>query len=189
MELSRSESSIPKLFIILGLMLLVIGLVFGIAGGIQYIIPGWMKAYLSFEKVRPLHVSSMVFWIIAGVCGGAMTYMAQHSKRSFSESGLRIQFLLFLSAVVFILVSYISGHFGGREYWEFPPVLALLIIASWLVFLINFLRTMRGFRNQPVYVWMWLTGLCFFLFTFLESYLWLLPYFNTHIVNDMTIQW
>lgn len=189
MELSRSESSIPKLFIILGLMLLVIGLVFGIAGGIQYIVPGWMKAYLSFEKVRPLHVSSMVFWIIAGVCGGAMTYMAQHSKRPFSESGLRIQFLLFLSAVVFILGSYISGHFGGREYWEFPPVLALLIIASWLVFLINFLRTMRGFRNQPVYVWMWLTGLCFFLFTFLESYLWLLPYFNTHIVNDMTIQW
>jgi nitric oxide reductase subunit B len=36
---------------------------------------------------------------------------------------------------------------------------------------------------------MWLTGIVFFLFTYLESYLWLLPYFRNNIINDMTVQW
>jgi nitric oxide reductase subunit B len=36
---------------------------------------------------------------------------------------------------------------------------------------------------------MWFTGIVFFLFTFLESYLWIFPYFRNNIINDMTIQW
>lgn len=36
---------------------------------------------------------------------------------------------------------------------------------------------------------MWLTGLFFFLFTYMESYLWLFPYFRNNVINDMTVQW
>lgn len=36
---------------------------------------------------------------------------------------------------------------------------------------------------------MWLTGIIFFLFTYLESNLWLIPYFRDSLVKDMTIQW
>ena len=38
-------------------------------------------------------------------------------------------------------------------------------------------------------MWMWMSGAAFFLFTFLESYLWLIPFFRSTIVADMTIQW
>jgi nitric oxide reductase subunit B len=36
---------------------------------------------------------------------------------------------------------------------------------------------------------MWLTGGVFFLFTFLESYLWVFPFFRNNVIKDMTIQW
>jgi nitric oxide reductase subunit B len=36
---------------------------------------------------------------------------------------------------------------------------------------------------------MWLTGTIFFMFTFLENYLWLIPYFRSHVITDMTVQW
>lgn len=97
--------------------------------------------------------------------------------------------MLFLFSILCILVSYCLGIFGGREYWEFTPSLAIPVVAAWLLFLYNFIRSAGSFKQQPVYVWMWLTGIIFFLFTFLESYLWLIPGFRSSIVTDMTIQW
>lgn len=188
--LSSETREFPKSFIVLGLFVLAFGLLAGLTGGLQYIIPGFMKHHLSFERVRPMHVSAMVFWIILSASGGALTYMLQHNPRGrYSLSLLKIQFVLFSIAIIAILVSYCHGVFGGREYWEFPPVISLLIISAWIIFIINFLKGIGSMKNQPVFVWMWVTGLFFFLFTFLESYLWLLPWFGNNVVNDMTIQW
>lgn len=179
-----------KLFILTGLLLLSVGMMFGLIGMLQYLIPGFLKQYLSFEKIRPLHVSSVVFWIIFGAIGSVINYVQQYTGRViYSQRLVNIQWALFVGTTILILVSYCLGMFGGREYWEFPPVLALPIIAGWLLFSFNVIKSMPTFRHQPVYVWMWLTGVVFFLFTFLESYLWVFPYFRNNIVNDMTIQW
>lgn len=165
-------------------------MIWGVTGGLQYLLPGFLKPYLSFEKIRPLHVSSVVFWIILGAMGAVLSYLQQHSgKKRYSARLLKIQFILFAVTIPVILVSYCAGIFGGREYWEFHPWLSLPITAGWILFLINFLRSVGNLKNQPVYVWMWLTGIVFFLFTFLESYLWVFPYFRKHVITDMTIQW
>lgn len=191
MEPSNSNAiTTPKFFIIAGLLLLATGMVWGLTGGLQYLLPGFLKQYLSFEKVRPLHVSSVVFWIILSAIGGVSTYIQQHTgKTLYSKKLIKIQFLLFAISILIILCSYLFGKFGGREYWEFHPILALPIVISWILFLINVAKSIGSLKNQPVYIWMWLTGVIFFLFTFLESYLWLFPYFRNNIVNDMTIQW
>ena len=188
--LSRNKIATTKLFIVVALFLLAIGMVFGLTGGFQYIIPGFLKQYLSFEKVRPLHVSSVVFWIIIAAMGSVLTYVQEHNGRKLRFPVLmKLQLAVFIFSVIAILVSYCLGIFGGREYWEFPPILSLPIIVGWILFLINFFGTIGSLKNQPVYVWMWLTGIIFFLFTFLESYLWIFPYFRNNVVNDMTIQW
>ncbi|MBI2729552.1 MAG: cbb3-type cytochrome c oxidase subunit I [Sphingobacteriales bacterium] len=191
MELLNSKQvTTPKLFIIAGLLLLVTGMLWGLTGGLQYLVPGFLKQYLSFEKVRPLHVSSVVFWIIFAAMGGALTYLQQHTGRKiYSPLLIRIQFGVFIFSIMVILISYCAGVFGGREYWEFHPLLALPIALAWVLFLVNFIRSIGSFKKQPVYVWMWLTGIVFFLFTFLESYLWIFPYFRNNVVNDMTVQW
>jgi nitric oxide reductase subunit B len=179
-----------KLFVLAGLILLAVGMLFGLIGALQYILPGFLKQFLSFEKIRPLHVSSVVFWIIFAATGTVITYLQEYTaKKIYSVLLLKIQLVLFILSVIAILVSYCLGIFGGREYWEFPPILALPILVAWLLFFYNFIRSIGPLKGQPVYVWMWLTGIVFFLFTFLESYLWIFPAFRNNIITDMTIQW
>ena len=186
----NTKLTTSKFFIIFGLVLLAFGLIFGWIGALQYVLPGFLKEYLSFEKIRPLHVSSVIFWIIISAMGVVLCYVQQHSsKQIYSPTLLRFQLGIFMVSILSILISYCSGVFGGREYWEFPPMLALPILVGWVMFIVNFFKTVDSFKNQPVYVWMWITGCFFFLFTFIESYLWVFPYFRSNVVNDITIQW
>ena len=139
-----------KLFILTGLLLLSVGMMFGLIGMLQYLIPGFLKQFLSFEKIRPLHVSSVVFWIIFGAIGSVINYVQQYTGRViYSQRLVNIQWALFVGTTILILVSYCLGMFGGREYWEFPPVLALPIIAGWLLFSFNVIKSMPTFRHQP----------------------------------------
>ncbi len=187
---AKNKKLTPHLFLLAAIILLAAGMLFGVTGGLQYVINGFLKETLSFDKVRPLHVSSIVFWIILGAVGSVMTYVQQHTGRKLYSPGLaNIQFMVFACTIVSILISYVYGVFGGREYWEFNPWFALPLVIGWMMFLINFIASIGTMRNQPVYVWQWMTGVVFFLFTFLESYLWIFPYFRNNIINDMTVQW
>ncbi len=191
MEVSKSnKTAIASKFILLGLLLLIFGMSFGLLGSLQYLIPGFAKPILSFDQVRPLHVSSIVFWIISGAIGTMFSYLQDYNATPlYSKLLLKIQFILFLITFILICSSYILSIFGGREYWEYPPILGIPILVSWILLLINFFKSLGTLKNQPVYIWMWLTGCVFFLFTFLESYLWLFPFFRNHFIHDLTIQW
>lgn len=187
---SSNGNNLPKYFLLTGLFLLVIGMFYGVVGGFQYLIQGFLKSFLSFDKVRPLHVSSVVFWIILGASGSVLSYMQEHTGKGLRWPELAtIQFVIFVVSIFAILFSYVFGQFGGREYWEFNPWFSLPITISWIMFGINFIASLGSLKNQPVYVWQWLTGVAFFLFTFLESYLWVIPYFRNNVINDMTVQW
>jgi nitric oxide reductase subunit B len=98
-------------------------------------------------------------------------------------------FYLFTISFVGILISYCFGIFGGREYWEFHPAFSIPITIGWIIFIIVFLSNFKTLKNQPVYIWMWFTGVLFFLFTYVESKLWLIPDIRNHLIKDMTIQW
>lgn len=190
MERLKVHKIIPtKWFLSAGLVLLLAGMFFGVIGGLQYVMPGFLKTYLSFEKVRPLHVTSVVFWILLAAMGSVLHYTRAYTGKLFSMTLLRIQWIILAITILLILISYSLGQFGGREYWEFPPLLAVPILIGWLLFVINFTKSIHTFKKQPVYVWMWLTGAIGFLFIFSESYLWLMPYFQQDVVRDMTVQW
>ncbi|QQR94961.1 MAG: cbb3-type cytochrome c oxidase subunit I [Bacteroidota bacterium] len=69
------------------------------------------------------------------------------------------------------------------------------MLVTWLLFVANMLLTLKRYYNSntlifsKVYIWMWLTGMFFFLLTFLESYLWLFSFFSNNLVRDITVQW
>jgi nitric oxide reductase subunit B len=177
-------------FIFLGMLALCLGAFFGCVGSLQYIIPGFLNE-VPFFKSRPLHVSLIVAWIFLCSIGGIYYFLPRYCNLPlFSTKLSRIHFWIFLITGIIILACYIAGKFGGREYWEFPPILAIPIIISWIFFGINFFKTVANKTGSwPVYLWMWGTGIFFFLFTFCESYLWIFPYFNNSIVRDITVQW
>lgn len=178
-----------KQFIVLALFLLSIGLIAGVLSGLIYIVPQFLKESLGFISLRPLHVSSVMFWIIIGATGCVYSGMWYLARKPVVKVLSKIQMAMWLIALIGIYGSYLTGNFGGREYWEFNPVWALPIALSWVVFLIGFISMAKTIKRWPVYVWMWLTGIVFFLFIFSENYLWIFPYFRDNFVTDMTIQW
>ena len=173
----------------IALILLLLGLFFGHLASETYRMNEAKDGVLGFLSLRPLHVSSAYLGIITGGLG--LLSLALQKKRQ-TPFGTRLQQLhlfLWVFALLGIFYSYFTGDFGGREYWEFNPVWALPIFLSFIIFLVFYLHQIGFSIKWPVYYWMWLTGIIFFIFTFIENYLWIFPYFRQHFIADMTIQW
>ena len=185
------QNRLPFLFIECALIALLIGLFFGVVGGLQYVLPEFLKDSLGFNKTRPLHVTLVITWIFTAAIGGIYYYLPRISGRKiFSLFLMELHFFSLLVTGTAILICYFLGKFGGREYLEFPPILALPMLFTWILFALNFFLTIsKNVKEWPIYLWMWTTGICFFAFTFGESYLWKIAFFRDNIVRDVTIQW
>ena len=166
------------------------GALFGVIGSWQHVLPGVVDA-IPFVKSRPLHVSLVIAWIFLAAIGGVYHYLPRmagvplHSKRL-----AQVHLLIFIGTGCAVVVSYFLGRFGGREYWEFPPVLGIPIALGWILFAYNFFRTVAHRKGPwPVHLWMWSTGVAFFLITYAEANLYLFPGFNGNMVRELTVQW
>ncbi len=187
----------------LALVSLLAALFFGCIGAFQYIMPELLRDSFPFYKIRPLHVSLIVAWIFLASVGGIYHALPRILQKPLYSNKLAIwHYWIFLITGVVIIISYLFGYFGGREYWAFSPILAIPIIISWFFLIINFFTTIKGYRIElcedkngtsklvwPVYIWMWATGIIFFFLTFIEAYLWLIPYFRENIIGELTVQW
>ncbi len=184
----KKETSIY--FILFAILALLGGVLFGIIGAFQFIFPGFFD-WIPFIKCRPLHVSLVIAWIFLSAVGGIYYYLPRYCNVNlFSVKLQKIHLWVFILTGILVISSYLMGKFGGREYWEFPPVLAIPIILSWILFGFNYFKTVfTKTEPWPVYLWMWGTGIFFFLFTYLESNLWVFSYFRDHLVRDITVQW
>lgn len=131
---SVNPNRITGYFYLLSLCLLLLGLAFGLLASLQYVFPGFIREYLSFERTRPLHVSPVIFWIIITAAGTVFNYLSQHIRHNiYSGKLLSVSLLLFGTTLLLILILYLNGIFGGREYWEFPPFLAIPIGLGWVL--------------------------------------------------------
>ncbi len=188
---SGSVLRLPVFFISLSLIFLFFGLLLGILGSFQYIFPLWLRESLPFSRIRPLHVSLVISWIFTASTGGIYFYIQEYlGKKLYSERLGWLHFILLTIVSLSTIITYASGKFGGREYLEFPAWLGLPLILYWLLFMFNFFKTLNiKLKTAPIYIWMWATGLIFFLITFLESQLWLLSFFGENLIRDTTVQW
>ncbi|MBP6334314.1 MAG: cbb3-type cytochrome c oxidase subunit I [Bacteroidia bacterium] len=182
---------LSSFFVNIALILFFVGLFFGVLGSFQYIFPEWMRNTFPFSRIRPLHVSMVISWIFTAASGGIYFFIREYTgKKLYSETMAWVHAILLLFVLTGTFSAYSLGKFGGREYLEFPAWIGVPLIAYWLLFMFNFFQSMKSaFRNAPVYIWMWSTGLIFFLITFLESQLWLLNFFGDNIVRDTVVQW
>jgi nitric oxide reductase subunit B len=181
--------SVHRHIIRFALMLLILGLIFGLAGAFAF--NGEKRiGWLPFERLRPLHVSCVVFWIISAAVGGLIYYIRDFQQKGSKSFWVSAFTWLWIVTVLTILGSFLLGRFGGREYWEYPPGLSAGILAAWICFIVFFISTgVLKVKDKPVYLWMWATGIFFFLITFLESNLWQIAWFRENIIRDITVQW
>jgi len=184
------KKEISIYFIVFAMLALLGGVLFGIIGAFQFIIPGFFKS-IPFIQCRPLHVSLVIAWIFLSSIGSIYYYLSHYCNVTLYSNRMPVMHLwIFIGAGFLVLVAYLAGIFGGREYWEFPPILAIPILISWILFGLNFFKTVfKKTDPWPVYIWMWGTGIFFFFFTYVESNLWVFPYFRDNLVRDITVQW
>ena len=188
--IARENDLLGLNFVRLGILSLGIGMFFGVIGGFQFLFPEFLQELL-FTKTRPIHVSMVVSWIFLGAIGGIYFYLPrQQNLKLWSPGAVNVHFWVFIITGLAILFSYLSGKFGGREYFEFPAALSIPIFLTWIMFGVNYFKTVRQEKEPwPVYYWMWGTGIVFFFITFCEAYLWLIPYFRESMIREIIVQW
>jgi nitric oxide reductase subunit B len=185
------KDKIPFAFITLGLLALLGGAFIGCLLGFQYVSPEFLKDEIPFNRLRPMHVSTVVGWIILTATGGVYYYISKvHHLKIYAPKLAKTHLILFILCMIGIYISYLTGNMGGREYLAYLPLISIPVFLGWVLFGINYFKTLKGkIKGWPVYLWMWGTGIVFMLIHFTEAHLWLLPYFRENFVRDLTVQW
>ena len=151
-------------FLRTALVLLLLALCLGCLSALVYLFPDFLKNGLGFVSLRPLHVSSALVWILLAASGAVYVALNLLTKNDLNRKWQGISYILWLFGMAGVFYSYFNQKFGGREYWELPPIWSEFILAAWLFFVFNVIKALRTLKDWPVYAWMWLTGAVFFLF-------------------------
>jgi len=181
----------PFYFIAAGLMSLLLGLLCGLLAGFQYVVPDFIKQALPFTALRPLHTLFVVSWVLLTAIGGIYYYLSRNSnEKPTNQLLVKTHFWIFILTGLGIALSYLFRNFAGKEYLEFPIYFYFPIVSGWLLFGINYFKTLAAtFKTWPVYYWMWATGIVMMIYHFTEAHLWLLPYFKSHFIQNTALQW
>lgn len=180
-----------KRFLQFALILLIATLLFGALSAFAFIFPETFNKGLPFYQLRPFHVSSALFWILTASCGCILLFKNEiFPNAPINKRREQVFMVIWASGILIAFCCYAFKKFGGREYWVFPPVLNVVFLAGWLVFISAYFSALfRSKGRMPLYVWMWATGIVFFLITFIEQNLWLIPWFRSSFLKEITIQW
>ena len=110
---SYTSDKAAKAFLVLALSYLLFGLILGVIGGFQYILPPLLKDRLSFQQTRPLHVYLVIAWIFTGAQAVIYYYIPRIANRPlYWQQGIWLHFTLQLAVSLFIITSFFLGYFG-----------------------------------------------------------------------------
>jgi len=179
------------IFLIASLLVLLLGVFFGLFASLQYVLPDFLKESIPFNKMRPLHTTTVISWIILAATGSIYFFISKVENLSlFSFKLQKTHLVIFILTGIGIYGSLFFGKMEGREYLAYTPMLTIPILIGWLLFGINYFTTIRkSVINWPVYYWMWGTGIVFMMYHLSEAYLWLIPSFRAHFIKDTIVQW
>ncbi|MCZ6869075.1 MAG: cbb3-type cytochrome c oxidase subunit I, partial [Gammaproteobacteria bacterium] len=183
------------MFIRGGLIAMAVTLVGGILSAfysVPALAPSFQSIGLDLRQLRPIHTAFASAWIFLGGVAVVHRWLQDHGGAATAGDRwrLRIQVGSWAIAGSGILVTLAMGIGSGREYVGFHPVFSVFILLGWICFVWNFFRVAGpDFFERPLYVTMWGVGMIFFMVTFVEQHLYLLPSFFGNPVQDLQVQW
>ena len=183
------------MFIRGGLIAMAITLLGGILSALYSVpalAPSFQSIGLDLRQLRPIHTAFAAAWIFLGGVAVVHRWLQDHGGVATAGDRwrLRIQVGSWAIAGLGILVTLAMGIGSGREYVGFHPVFSVFILLGWICFVWNFFRVAGpDFFERPLYLTMWGVGMLFFVVTFVEQHLYLLPSFFGNPVQDLQVQW
>ncbi|MEK7832006.1 MAG: cbb3-type cytochrome c oxidase subunit I, partial [Acidobacteriota bacterium] len=113
--------------------------------------------YLTYGRLRPLHVNGMLFgWLLAADMG-LMYYTVPRlcGVRLWSEKLGIATAALWNFIILGAVVSTIMGWNQGWEYAELPTFLDVLVVIAWVMFGANIFMTVATRKYAQMYVTIW----------------------------------
>ena len=183
------------MFIRGGLIAIGITIVFGLFGALYSIpalAPYFQSVGVDMRQLRPIHTAFAASWIFLGGVAVVHRWLQDHGGPATpgDRLRLRIQILSWAVAGAGILLTLILRVGSGREYVGFHPIFSAFILLGWLCYCWNFFRVAGpGFFRRPLYLTMWGVGMLFFIVTFLEQHVYLIPSIFGNPTQDLQVQW
>jgi nitric oxide reductase subunit B len=183
------------MFIRGGLIAMAVTLVGGILSALYSVpalAPSFQSVGLDLRQLRPIHTTFASAWIFLGGVAVVHRWLQDHGgvATAGDRLRLRVQVLSWSAAGIGILVTLALGIGSGREYVGFHPIFSALILTGWLCYAWNFFRVAGPrFFERPLYVTMWGVGMLFFVVTFVEQHLYLIPAVFENPLQDLQVQW
>jgi len=138
-------------FFIVGIIALIIAA--------KFVMPEFMgtTSWLTYGRMRPLHVNGMLFgWLLCADMGLTFYIVPRLcGTRLWSEKLGVATGILWNVIILGAVVSLLAGRNKGWEYAELETALSVLVVVAWLMFTGNILMTVAKRKYQAMYVSIW----------------------------------
>ena len=155
-------------YILAALALFAAQVTFGLVAGYIYVDPNFLSETLPFNRVRMVHTSSLIVWLLLGFFGAAYFLIPDEAERDIHSPLLAyVQLAILLVGGAGAVIGYLFGVHEGREFLEQPLWVKLGIVVAALIFLFNvtvtFLKGRKTAISGVLLLGLWGVAL-FFLF-------------------------
>jgi cytochrome c oxidase cbb3-type subunit 1 len=119
-------------------------------------------SWLTYGRMRPLHVNGMLFgWLLAADMG-LVYYVVPRlcGVKLWSEKLGVFTAVVWNIIILGAVVSLLAGRNHGLEYAELELPLNVLVVVAWVSFGANILMTIASRKHQAMYVTIWYTMGC-----------------------------
>jgi cytochrome c oxidase cbb3-type subunit I/II len=113
--------------------------------------------WTTFGRLRPVHTNAAIFAFAANGVFAGIYYSTQRllKTRMYSDLLSKIHFWGWQLAIVLAAITLPLGYTVGKEYAELEWPIATLVNIIWVVFAVNYFRTLRIRRVRHIYVAIW----------------------------------
>ena len=189
--LSRAWREEPSstLFLLSSVVFFVITTLVGLLVATKFVYPEFMGniSWLTFGRLRPLHINGVLFgWLLAadmGLCFYLVPRLC--GNRLWSEKLGIANALLFDLIILGAVYTTTAGITQGMEYAELPLVLDVGVVVAWLMFGANVFGTVATRKHEKMYASTWyiMGAVIWTAFVYLAGNIATIPFTGTNQAN------
>jgi cytochrome c oxidase cbb3-type subunit I len=162
--LTDEPGSSTRRFILSGVFWLIVPVFIGLfmaillyAPPVQLLEPMWLRPYINFGRIRPLHVNVAIFGWLSMIYAGAMLYLTPRltGTKLWSERLGNLTVVLWNLFVVSLVITLPLGLNTGRKYAEVVYPLKVLFLILFILLAINIWMTVLRRQEKQLYVSVW----------------------------------
>jgi cbb3-type cytochrome oxidase subunit 1 len=158
---------------------------------VQFLEPAWLRPYINFGRIRPLHVNVAIFGWLSMVYVGAILALTPRltSAKLYSERLGNFTLVLWNLFIVLLVITLPLGLNTGRKYAEPIWILKVLFLSLIVMVGVNVWMTVRRRQEKNVYISIWHFVLACAIFIpvyFIGNKVWPLEFANGQLTWDFS---